>query len=294
VFVAGFHFAPAMGPYREALYSRDYFFLSSWTWYHWLGMLAPLAILAWFWRGQLRGVKPAFGRLSFVMIPFGLLAIAAGLVITSTRELDMFARLQPLRCFHLITIVFVVLLGGVIGEYWARGRNWVLLAIPVPLAAGMFIVSRCTYPNSAQIELPAETSSNSWVNTLLWVRHNTPTEAVFAVDSRYFSENNSDLHGFRAVAERSALADYVKDGGAAAMFPALAPKWKQMSDATEGLNHFTVDDFSRLERKYPVVSWTVVHGPAPQGLSCPYEQGGYSVCQLPKASPAPDVADLGH
>jgi len=23
--------------------SRDYFFLYNWTWYHWVGMLAPLA-----------------------------------------------------------------------------------------------------------------------------------------------------------------------------------------------------------------------------------------------------------
>jgi len=28
--------------------TRDYFFLYNWEWYHWLGMLAPLAILAWF------------------------------------------------------------------------------------------------------------------------------------------------------------------------------------------------------------------------------------------------------
>ena len=56
----GFHLSSATGPYREALYSRDYFFLYNWTWYHWLGMLAPLAILAWFWRGKLRGTESGF------------------------------------------------------------------------------------------------------------------------------------------------------------------------------------------------------------------------------------------
>ena len=61
----GFHLAPATGAYREALFSRDYFFLYNWTWYHWLGMLAPLAILAFFWRAKLRGVRPAFEQLSF-------------------------------------------------------------------------------------------------------------------------------------------------------------------------------------------------------------------------------------
>ena len=58
VLPGGFHLSPAAGAYKEALYSRDYFFLYNWTWYHWLGMLAPLAILAWFWRSNLRGTKP--------------------------------------------------------------------------------------------------------------------------------------------------------------------------------------------------------------------------------------------
>jgi hypothetical protein len=289
VLPTGFHLTPATEPYREALYSRDYFFLSNWTWYHWLGMLAPLAILAWFWRSKLRNTRPGFERLSFAMIPFGLLSIVAGLIFSSSPELDMFARLQPLRSFHLITLVFVLLLAGVIGEYAAKGRPWVLAAVSLPLAIGMFFVARETYPSSPQIELPSETSSNAWVNALMWVRQNTPTNAVFAVDSRYFKDQGTDVHGFRAVSERSELADYFKDGGVVALFPNLAMEWKQMSNATYGLNHFTADDFRRLQRQYPAVSWTVVHGPAPAGLDCPYQERGYAVCRL---SPATVVAGL--
>ena len=294
VLPTGFHLAPATGPYREALYSRDYFFLSNWSWYHWLGMLAPLAILAWFWRGNLRGTEPGFRRLSFAMIPFGLLAIAAALVFSSTHEFDMFARLQPLRAFHLITLVFVLLLGGVIGEYWAKGRPWVLAAVSIPLAIGMFFVARETYASSPQIELPAETSSNPWVNALLWVRRNTPADAVFAVDSRYFKDEGTDVHGFRAVAERSALADYFKDGGVVSLFPDLATEWKQMSNATYGLNHFTAADFHRLQEKYPQVSWTVVHGVAPAGMDCPYQERGYAVCRLGPSliAQATNMADI--
>ena len=280
VLPTGFHLAPATEPYREALYSRDYYFLANWSWYHWLGMLAPLAILALFWRGKLRGTRPGFERLSFAMLPFGLLSIVVGLVFSSTHELDMFARLQPLRCFHLITLVFVILLAGMIGEYWAKGRSWVLPAVSVPLAIGMFFVARETYASSPQIEFPSERSSNAWVNTLLWVRHNTPVDAVFAVDSRYFKDEGTDVHGFRAVSERSALADYYKDGGVVSLFPTLAPEWKQMSNATYGLNHFTAADFRRLQSKYPEVSWTVLHGGAPAGLECPYQQQGYAVCKL--------------
>ncbi len=281
LFPTGFNLTPATGAYREALYSRDYFFLYNWTWYHWLGMLAPLAILAWFWRSNLRGTKPSFARLSFAMLPFGLVSIAVGLFLASSPSLDMFARLQPLRTFHLITLVLVLLLSGVIGEFLARDRPWVTCTLAVSLAAGMVVVAHETYPSSDRIELPSDTSSNAWVNTLLWVRNNTPQDAVFAVDSRYFMDPGIDVHGFRAIAERSALADYFKDSGVVSLFPALADEWKQMSNATHGLNHFSADDFRRLKSEYSAVSWTVVHGPAPAGLECPYQQRGYAVCQLP-------------
>jgi hypothetical protein len=246
-----------------------------------MGMIAPLAILAWFWKGKLRGTLPGFQRISFALIPFGLLSIAAGGVLSSSTYLEMFVRLQPLRAFHLITIVFILLFAGVLGEYLGKGRPWAIAALAVSLATGMFIVGRQTCPNSPQIEFPSTTSSNSWVNTLLWVRQNTPTDAVFAVDSRYFKDDSSDLHGFRSISERSALADYYKDSGVVSLFPNLADEWKQMSNATYDLNHFSLARFQILKKQYPDVSWTVIHGPAPMGMSCPYQQQGYSVCHLP-------------
>lgn len=282
VIPTGFHFSPARGPYREALLSRDYFFLYNWTWYDWLGLLAPLAILVWFWKAELRGTRPAFKQISFALIPFGLISIAAAALLCSSPDLQMFVRLQPLRSFDLITLVFVLLLSGVMGEYLAKGRPWVVAAIALPLAAGMYVVARQTYPDSPQVEVPGATSTNAWINTLLWIRHNTPTNAVFAVDSRYFEEPGVDVHGFRAISERSDLADYYKDSGVVSLFPDLAVEWKQMSDATYGLNHFSVAQFRGLEREYPSVSWTVIRGRAPAGMNCPYERNSYNVCQMPQ------------
>lgn len=277
-----FHFSPASGPYREALFSRDYFFLYNWSWYHWLGLLGPLAFLAWFWRADLRGTRPAFKEISFALIPFGLFSIAAAALLCSSPSLQMFVRLQPLRSYDLIYLIFVVLLGGIAGEYFAKGRPWVIAAMVLPLAAGMFAVARRTYPRSPQVELPSSTSSNPWVNTLLWIRRNTPEDAVFAVDSRYFKDPVVDVHGFRAISERSDLADYYKDGGVVSLFPNLAVEWKEMSDATYGLNHFSGAQFQLLRREYPEVTWTVIHGPEPGGMDCPYQRDGFSVCRMPE------------
>ena len=104
---------------------------------------------------------------------------------------------------------------------------------------------------------------------------------MFAVDSHYFIDPENDVHGFRAISERSALADYYKDSGVVSLFPALADEWKQMSSATYGLNHFSAAQFRHLQHEYPEVNWTVVHGAAPAGFNCPYHQRGYEVCSLP-------------
>lgn len=273
--------SPATGPYREALLSRDYFFLYNWTWYHWLGVVAPIAILLAFWAVSPRSALPALRRVSLALVFLGTVSVAAAAFLSSSPRFQMLVRLQPMRTFHLITLLFVLMLAGVAGEY--LGEKWPL-AIPMLallLAAGMFMAERNTYPNSPHIEFPGRTSSNPWVQTLLWIKQNTPPDAVFAVDSRYFKEDIVDLHGFRAISARSALADYYKDSGAVVMFPALAGEWKQMSDATYDLNHFTPAQFQVLKKQYPDVSWTVIQGPPPTGMNCPYRQNPFSACKLP-------------
>jgi hypothetical protein len=277
----GVQFAPATGPYREALFERDYFFLYNWTWYHWLGVVAPLGILLWLWAINPRCAGPAFRRVCLALVALGVVSTAAAAFLSSSQRFEMLVRLQPMRTFHLTTLLFVLLLAGVVGEYLGSKGPWAISVLALALAAGMFIAERETYPNSPHIEFPSKTSSNPWVEALLWIRYNTPPNAVFAVDSRYFKDEIVDLHGFRAVSGRSELADYYKDSGAVALFPALAGEWKDMSDATYGLNRFSLLQFRELKQQYPSVSWTVIHGLPPAGMNCPYLQNSFTVCRIP-------------
>ena len=119
----------------------------------------------------------------------------------------------------------------------------------------------------------------------MWIRQNTPRNAVFAIDAQYFKDSVVDSHGFRAISERAALADQYKDSGVVSLFPALAGEWKQMSTATTGLNHFSIDQFRNLHDEYPQVSWVVIHGTAPAGLNCPYVKDDFSVCHMPTEKP---------
>ena len=65
---------------------------------------------------------------------------------------------------------------------------------------------------------------------------NTPKDAVFALDAEYITKPGEDAQSFRAIAERSALPDFSKDGGVVTNKPELAAEWLQGQVAQAGLN----------------------------------------------------------
>ena len=87
-----------------------------------------------------------------------------------------------------------------------------------------------------------------------------------------------DQHGFRAIAQRSMLADNLKDSGAVTMFPKLAELWKQQVEAEQGWKHFGLADFRHLSSQFGV-DWVVVASPI-SGLACPYHNEAVAVCQI--------------
>jgi hypothetical protein len=274
-------FQPAQGAAREALLSRTYFFVSNWAWYEWVGAAAPVALLWWFAGMTPKGTTPAFRWLARSLVPFALLFTVAGLVLTFSAPLENYTRLQPMRVFHILYLVFFVLLGGLLGEYVLRRRPWRWLVLFTALAGGMYGVARASYPFSPQVELPGRATQNNWADAFLWVRHNTPKDAVFALDPNYMAVDSDDQHGFRAIAERSALADNVKDSGAVSLFPQLAKTWKEQVLAQTCWKEFRLRDFQKLAQSYPV-TWIVTQRPLPAGLECAYQNRELAVCRIEK------------
>jgi hypothetical protein len=271
---------PAQGIYRQVLYTRTFFFASHWAWYEWLGVFAPLAILYWLSRLHPRSTLPAFHRLSRTLVPFGLAATLVFITLSSSPRFENLVKLQPMRCFHLIYIVMFLLIGGLLGEYLLKSHLWRWAALFLPLAASMFFVDRSTYPHSKHIEWPLAASLNPWSQAFLWIRTNTPKDTVFAIDPNYMTIDTEDQHGFRALAERSMLADNIKDSGAVTMFPSLVSDWQQQQEAQRGFNHFSLADYQQLASQYPV-TWAVVENPIP-GLDCPYRNDEVAVCHIPR------------
>ena len=275
-----FPLQPAEGPARETLHSRTFFFVFQWEWFEWIGVIAPLALLAWFSSLKLKGATPVSRMLARALVPFGLLFTVAAVVLNIPAWLENYTRLQPMRAFHLVYIVFYVLLGGLIQQYALKTSPWRWAGLLVPLAAGMWFLQQSTFPASPHVEWPGVRSANTWESAFLWIRHNTPKDAVFALDPNYMRSPGEDMHGFRAVAERSVLADLVKDSGAVSLFPQLADEWQRQTQAANGWEHFELRDFQKLQAEYPI-TWILTRNPIPAGLTCPYQNHDLAVCRLP-------------
>jgi hypothetical protein len=104
--------------------------------------------------------------------------------------------------------------------------------------------------------------------------------AVFALNPFHIEIRGEDANGFRVIAQRSMLADAVKDSGAVTMFPPMAEEWQRQVRAQSEWKKFQVSDFQRLRAKYGV-SWLVLEQPGVAGIRCAFQNGAALVCPNP-------------
>ncbi len=167
-------------------------------------------------------------------------------------QLERLRPFEPMRFLHLVYLLMFLIAGGLIGQHvlGKHAYRWVLLF--VPLSAGMFYAQRQMYPSTAHLQLPGRAPSNDWLRAFAWIRkstprQNTPTNALFALDPYYMQQPGEDFHGFRALAERSALADMVKDPGMVARVPSLSRKMAARSERHQKLAELPASRFCAVE-----------------------------------------------
>jgi len=272
-------FAPPSPAYREAMRFHTLHLLPNWEWYEWLGLLAPIAIFFWFRRVAHARKLQNLEKLSTALVIYELVYFAIALIIAIPERFEAVARLQPLRSLFLLYIFMLLAIGGLLAEYVLKNRIWRWLILFLPLCLGMFVAQRQLFPASAHIEWPWSKPKNPWAEAFIWIRHNTPTDAVFAINPYYMQIPGEDTIGFRALAERSRLADANKDSGAVSMFPPLAEEWWQQFQAQKDWGNFGLQDFLGLREKYGI-SWLVLQNPGISGLDCPYKNEVVEVCRI--------------
>lgn len=271
---------PATGVYQQILHSRTYFFVSNWSFWEWAGIWMPLLLLWTISKLRAPNIRPVFTQLCRALIGLGIVSTVAALVINSSVHFETLARLQPMRSFHIFYALMFAFLGALLGEYVLCRKIWRWTLLFVPLAIGMMAVQFFQWPASAHIELPGVAYRSGLPAAFQWIRENTPNNAMFALDPAYLAINGDDEHGFRTIAERSALADSLKDSGAVSLFPQLASEWRAQVRARQNWAHFGAADFRRLERRYGV-NWVVISRSQPAaGLSCVFQNYAARVCRI--------------
>ena len=275
-------FPPVTPAYRQTLDAHSYFFLLRWQWYEWLGAIGPLLLFWWFAKIARKRKLQELRWLSLATIVFCALCMVAALLVSLPTPWIRFAELQPMRGFLLAYVLLFVIGGGLLAEYVLKAHAWRWLALFLPICGGMFYAQRQLFPASPHIEWPGRKTANPWLNAFLWIRNNTPVDAYFALNPEHMRLAGEDQHGFRAIAERSMLADAVKDSGAVTMFPALAQTWQAQVQAQQGWDQFGVADFQRLHQQFGV-TWVVVQQGQSAGMDCPYRNALLLVCRIPQA-----------
>ena len=267
--------------YAEVARTRTYWFPQTWHWYEMFGLVGPLAVLAWIASREKGGVQ-ARRALAQMSIAAGVTAtvVAAIFARLSSTSYEV-ARLQPLRVYQTIYIVMLLLIGAAAGELVLKRRalRWTVFAAGI--GSLIWFVQTQTFPNSGHVELPWKAPVNGWEQGFQWVRDHTPRDARFALDANYITAAGEDAQNFRAIAERSEVPDYAKDGGLASIAPDLTAAWIEGQSVQTGLNSaVTASVLARL--RADGVDWIVVEPTTSTVFPCAFMNGSVKVCRLPQ------------
>ncbi len=279
----GWIFEPPTPTWRRALETRTYYFLYQWTWYEWLGALAPLFLFWLLFRHAVKRRDGLLARFALALLLYGTFQQLAAMIVLAPPALIRITPLQPMRYLHLVYLFLALIAGCLLGRQILGRRigRWVLFLVAAN--GGMFLSQRLMFPGSNHLELPGHEPANPWLQAFTWIRRNTPKDAYFALDPNYLAITGEDYHSFRALAERSQLADAIKDTAVVTQVPELGPVWAKEVDAQAGWDRFESADFARLRAQFGV-DWVLVSYPPPPRLTCIWHNDRLSVCRVNDSS----------
>lgn len=273
-------FASPSPAWHQALASHRYYFLFRWEWYEWLGAIGPLMIFGLLSRYAKKHGKIRLGQLALAVVCYGIFQQMVALTIASIPALVRLIPLQPMRYLQLIYTLLALVAGCLFGQHLLKRRFWRWALFLLIVNGSMFLSQRALFAASPHLELPWTRSSNPWLEAFAWIRDNTPQDAYFAMDPSMLAAPGEDYHGFRALAERSQLADSIKDAAVVTQVPILAFRWQRELSAEKHWNNFERSDFEQLKREFGV-DWVLINLPYRSGLVCPWQNSTLAVCRIP-------------
>ncbi len=273
-------FEPANPAWRRALDTRTYYYLYKWTWYEWLGAVAPLFLFWLVWRVSRKRGDLVLARFSLAVFVYGAFHQVLAMTLLWPARLVRLTPLQPMRYLHLLYFLMILVAGCLAGKHVLKRSVWRWAAFLLVANGCMFASQRNEFAASQHLEMPGLQPSNQWLQAFDWIKRNTPVDAYFALDPHYMEAPGEDYHSFRALAERSQLADAVKDTAVVTQVPELGPLWASQSLEQQGWDNFALVDFERLKSRTGV-NWVLVSYPQPPGLACNWHDDRLAVCRIP-------------
>jgi len=276
----GWAFGPGDRSWRQALDTRTYYYLYKWTWYEWLGALAPLFLFWLLWRMARNRGHANLARFALAVFVYGAFQQALAMAVLWPDSLVRLTPLQPMRYLHLLYFLFVMTAGCLLAQSVLKRSVWRWAVFLLAANGCMFAAQRAEFAASRHLELPGLATANPWLQAFAWIRGNTPTNAYFALDPHYMEAPGEDYHGFRALAERSQLADAVKDTAVVTLVPELGSVWARQIEAERGWPRFQLAGFERLKAAFGV-DWVLVNTTQTAGLDCRWHDGLLAACRIP-------------
>jgi len=276
----GWMFEPPNPVWKKALDTRTYYYLYKWQWYEWLGALAPLVLFYLLWRWMERRGERKLARFALAVCVYGVFQQLVAMGMLGVPALIRLTPLQPMRYLQLVYFFLALIGGALAGQFLLKARVWRWILLFAVVYGSMFAAQRAQFESCAPLEMPWMRPSNAWLQAFDWIRQNTPRNALFAMEPRYMEAPGNNYHSFRALAERSQLADGIKDTAVVTQVPRLGPVWNEQVLAQEGISHFGLRDFELLHQRFGV-DWVLLNTPAPAGLVCRWKRDGLTICQIP-------------
>jgi hypothetical protein len=275
----GWILQPPSVTWREALNTRTYYFVYRWQWYEWLGVFGPMVIFGAILRWARKRGEMTLMYLCAALLGYAVFQQIVAMIMLTPASFIRLTPFQPMRYLHLVYLFLALIAGGLIGQHLLKNKAWRWAMLLIASFGGMFYAQRALYADTVHLEMPGARPSNAWLEAFKWIRENTPKDAYFAMDPRYMAAPGEDYHSFRALAERSQLADEVKDAAVVTQVPELGPAWHDQQQAVVGWASFKAEDFARLKARTGV-DWVLVKYPQPNGLDCQWHNAVVAVCRI--------------
>jgi hypothetical protein len=150
----GWVFGPADPAWRKALDTRTYYYLYKWTWYEWLGALAPLFLFWLLWRVARKRGETLLARFAAAVFVYGVFHQILAMAMLSSPSLVRLTPLQPMRYLHLVYFLFMLTVGCMLGKFALKQSMWRWAAFLLVGSGCMFQWQRAEFSGSQHLELP--------------------------------------------------------------------------------------------------------------------------------------------